>query len=228
MTFAEAGLNRVIPPPLPEPAGINYHVADKFGDTHAVGGSPRLVVEDDGWQDSGPAPWSRYFARGVDTLVIGIVLWMIVGIVLEAMDPATAHRMAGAGGLFHNRLFSSVMTFVMVIPVQALLLGLTGTTVGKWLFGVRITRQDGKPIGVMCALNRELEVFLKGVGLGIPVVAFFTQIVGYRTLVSEGQASWDVHRAWVVTHRPPGGAATVFFVIGLVLWIGTIAYIQWH
>ncbi|MBB6248941.1 RDD family protein [Rhodanobacter sp. A1T4] len=225
-SFTEAGLRCSTPPPLPEYASVDWRAPNGSIDVPAGVRPPDLAVEDDGWQDLGPSPWSRYFARYVDTLVVGLALWMIVGFVLEAIDPATLHRVTGVDGLMRNPLFSSIMTFVIVIPVQALLLGLTGTTAGKWLFGVRITRHDGKPIGVMHALTRELEVFLKGVGLGIPIVALITQIVGYRTLVNERQASWDVHRAWVVTHRPPGGVATALFAIGLIIWAGAIIYIK--
>jgi len=222
----EVGLQRSAPPPLPELTSVGWRAPNGSIDVPAGVRPPDLVVEDDGWQDLGPSPWSRYFARYVDTLVVGLALWMIFGFVLGAIDPTTLHQITGASGLVNNQLFSSIMTFLMVIPVQALLLGLTGTTGGKWLFGVRITRHDGKPIGVMPALTRELEVFLKGVGLGIPIVALITQIVGYRTLVSERQTTWDADHAWVVTHRPPGTVATTLFAVGLIIWVGAVLYIK--
>jgi uncharacterized RDD family membrane protein YckC len=187
---------------------------------------PKLAVDDDGWQDTEAAPWSRHFARSLDTMVFGLALWAIVGLTIEATTPSLFHLLFGANGILVNPIISSVATFAIVVPLLAVLLGLSGTTLGKWIFGVRVTRTDGRPIGIAKALERELTVFLKGVGLGIPLVALITHIVGYKTLTREGQASWDAGAGWVVTHRPAGNVRTTLFVIGVVAWVATILTIR--
>jgi len=222
-TSAEAGLGGAIPPALPERASAKFLLPTRPIDAAAGESPPDLVIDDDGWQDLGPAPWSRYLARGLDMLIAAIVLWVIPAVVREATQLTPAAHVIGTGRL----LVLSFITSMMVTPLQALTLGLTGSTAGKWLFGVRVTRPDGRPLGIITALKRELSVYLFGMGLGFPFIAQLAQFRSYNTLVNEHQTSWDTNCEWVVTHRPPGAAASVFFVIGLTLLIGAII-VAWN
>lgn len=217
-TIAEAGIAGSLPPALPTRASPPLRKPTQA--IHAAAGAtpPDLAVDDDGWQELGPAPWSRFLARALDTLVAGIVLWVIPAVVREATALSTAPQAFGIVQL----LVLNFLTPMMVMPLQALTLGLTGVTAGKWLFGVRITRTDGRALGIIVALKRELAVFFHGMGLGIPLVAQLAQLRSYTTLVREGQAGWDTHQEWVVTHRPAGVAASICFVIGLLLLIGAV------
>jgi uncharacterized RDD family membrane protein YckC len=243
VSLTEAGLAPVLsppeplppllPPPLPPslPARVPARSAFDWPLPGDILADPRdrppsVSVDDDGWQSLDPLPWSRYFGRTIDTLLIGLALWAIIGILIESIDPPLFHRLDAVGGLFHNKLVTSILTFSLVIPLQALLIGLTGSTPGKWVFGVRITRRDGRPIGIVKALRRELDVFARGLGLGVPLVGFITQIASYKTLVRERESAWDAGRPWVVTYRSQGSMQITLFAFGLLIWAATIVYIR--
>jgi hypothetical protein len=188
--------------------------------------TPRLIVEDDGWQSTRATPWRRYFARMFDTVVLGAVIWFVLGFVFAASSTRLYEAFFGVHGLAKSTLVSTVLTFLLIAPVEALMIGVSGTTIGKWIFGVRVTRPDGRAIGLLGAGRREASVLLGGLGLGIPLVSLVTMIVGYRTLADTGSASWDSGEPWVVTYREPGTLQMVLFTAGVVLWL--IALILVH
>ena len=88
---------------------------------------------------------------------------------------------------------------------------------------IRVTKQDGHAIGIGLAFKRELAVFLRGYGLGIPIVYLFTMGTAYKTLTSKGIASWDQDYSLLVRQRHNsviqtlvGGIAVAALVAGLV------------
>jgi uncharacterized RDD family membrane protein YckC len=186
--------------------------------------APRLEVEDDGWQWTAPAPWRRYLARTLDILMLGWFTWMVLGIVLLSANRALFSMLFTHGGVMSIRALSSVLVSASLIPVQALLIGTSGTTIGKWIFGVRITRRDGSAIGFRAALAREASVFGIGMAGGIPLVAFIPVFVAYQVLTQTGSTQWDRGKDWVVTQREPGDVQTWMFMLGLALlcFVGTL------
>lgn len=187
---------------------------------------PPLVVEDDGWQITRATPWRRYFARMFDTVILGVLTWFVLGFVFAACNTRLFNIFFGAHGLADNTLLSTVATFLVMVPVEAVMLGLCGTTVGKWVFGVRITQPGGHAIGLLRAGKREASVLLRGLGLGIPLVSLVTMIVGYRTLADTGFASWDEGKPWVVTYRESGPLQILLSVAGVSAWLFALAAIQ--
>lgn len=188
--------------------------------------TPRMAVEDDGWQCIHATPWRRYFARMFDTVIMGAMIWFVLGFVLAASSTRIYEALVGPHGLARNALLSTVMTFVLIAPVEALMLGLCGTTVGKWVFGVRITRPTGHAIGLLRAGRREAAVLLRGLGLGIPLISLITMVIGYRTLADTGSASWDSGEPWVVTYRDSGTLQTLLFIAGVIVWVIALVVIQ--
>jgi uncharacterized RDD family membrane protein YckC len=177
--------------------------------------APRLEVEDDGWQWVGPAPWRRYLARMLDISVLGMFTWMIFGVVAAATNIETFEILFHTNGLMKVPLLSSVVVVASLIPVQALLIGVSGMTIGKWIFGVRVTRRDGRAIGFRDALIRELNVFGLGVACGVPGLNLIAGLIAYNVLSKTGCTQWDRGRDWVVTQREPGDIQNMMFVLGL-------------
>lgn len=187
--------------------------------------TPRLVVEDDGWQSTRATPWRRYFARMFDTVILGAMIWFVLGFVLAAFSTRLYEAFFSTHGLAKSALLSTMMTFFLMVPLEAVMVGLSGTTVGKWVFGVRITRPNGHAIGVLRAARREAAVLVRGVALGIPLFSLITMIVGYQTLTDAGSASWD-NGDWVVTCREPGTAQTLLSIAGVTAWLIALIIIQ--
>ncbi len=192
-----------------------------------VGGPPAVVVEDGGWQDVDPAPWRRYLGRVLDTLAFGLAFFSLMAVASSVFAPAFFDAFWGEGGLANNMLFSAMATFFVTLFFSGVLVGLTGTTPGKWLFGTRITRADGRPIGVVAALGREFDVYIRGVGFGVPVISLVTCLIGCGTLAREGSASWDIGKPWRVTHRSGGVLQSVLFLVGLGSVLGIRIFSQW-
>lgn len=187
---------------------------------------PPLEVEDDGWQSVKPAPWSRYFARTLDTILMGAFLWAAVAIISAGMGSDFFQTLFARRGLLGVPVVSSVIVAASLIPVQALLLGMSGTTIGKWLFGIRITRRDGRAIGIPAALGREAYVFAFGIGCGIGILWIIASIVGYRVLSETGSTNWDKGKDWVVTQRTPGVLQTIMFIAGLLVLFVVILLVE--
>lgn len=167
------------------------------------------------WVDTKPHPWRRYFARGIDVVVVGGLTWAVIGIVFGLVDPTGAEAFFnlfnGPGG----RILDLILTLLATIPGTALMVGLTGLSVGKWLFGIKVLRRDGTPIGVLASLWREANVFVAGFGAGVPFVSLFTLISSYRRLTDDGHTAWDEPKRVVVLHRPMNALQVILICLGI-------------
>ena len=227
-SLAPALGDRPQPPPLPPSpsAPVFESEADRFvaafvdraGAGDAVPGAPQLAVSDEGWQVTTPSPWRRYFARQLDVLVLGTLAWMCAAFVVASIDGRLFDRIFNPVVL-ENQIVSAFLTTLIVVPILAVVIGLTGTSPGKWLFGVRVTRRDGRPIGLADGLRRELAVYVKGFGLALPLVSLITLVMSYQHLTDRKVAAWDRDQLWVVTHRPDGALQVGLFVFGVVAMI---------
>lgn len=168
------------------------------------------------WTDVSAHPWRRYFARTFDSLVIGSLIWICIGALSLLFPPEPADRFFA---FFENpvgRLFDGMLTLVLMIPVSALLIGLTGGSPGKWIFGVRVADASGRPIGLTRAIVREGKVWLRGLGAGIPIVALFALWSSKEALESKGRTAWDGQDV-VVTHRTEDLLQRVLTFVGAAL-----------
>lgn len=167
-------------------------------------------------------PWIRYWARSTDTMLTALSVGGIIG-TLSVFAPISLPEGRGA-----DAVFGAVILLVM-IPVEALMLSLFGTTPGKWLFRIRVTTKGGKLLTYPQALRRSADVWLRGMGTGlIPLITLITSINAYRKLSSEGATSWDRAGNYTVSHRLigiPGGIAAILLLTAIVAvsLFGTLA-----
>ena len=180
-----------------------------------------------GWGDTEPHPWRRYFARQLDTVICGVfgevaVLWAVL-----AINPELGGRIAHVLVTTNVFLQAPIIVALAVIP-NAVLIGLSGCSIGKWIFGVRILKADGRPIGVLKGLERELRVMVIGLGLGIPLLSIIAMIASMMGLGAKGATGWDRSMKLVVAQRPNQFGQVVLSVIGVcayaALQIGFVLY----
>lgn len=144
-----------------------------------------------GYTPSGPQvrPWIRYWARTADflsfTLASGFVLGMVAPEFIEAI-PDTAF------GLVLLLLYNFVEPVFFTI---------WGTTPFKALLLVRVRNNDGSRLGYPQALVRVFKIWLRGAGLGIPLVTLITHVLSYTRLKENGITSWDAEGGFIVSHR---------------------------
>ena len=94
-----------------------------------------------------------------------------------------------------------LMTFFasgwLLMPVcNGLIMGLTGFTLGKYLFGLKVVGRNGRTIGIGRSLLREYRVLVWGVGLHLmwPIVTLQRLAISSESLVRHGTAPWDAYR----------------------------------
>lgn len=175
-----------------------------------------------GWTSEPPAPWRRYGARVFDTMFNGIIGFFLLSVAFYAIAPATADEVFELFEAGIGPLVDVFVTGLMASLVSGVLIGATGATLGKWIFGIKVTRLDGTRLGVAAGLVRDLEVFLKGLGLGIPLVSLVTLILSYRRLVGRKSTSWDDGQ-YLVWRRPGGTSQTLLNIVGILLIVLMIA-----
>ena len=154
-----------------------------------------------GWRDTNPHPWRRYFARGLDIVISGVAVEVAVIWVSSLIDPTLGARVSGIFGNVDPRLVDMGLVAFAVIP-NAVMIGLTGTSPGKWIFGVRVLNAEGRPMGILRGLERELWVLMFGVAFGIPLIFLLTLILSCVRLEKREVTIWDSSMELVIAQRP--------------------------
>lgn len=112
------------------------------------------------------------------------------------------------------------MALALWFVAESLLIGLFGTTPGKWLLGLRVHNERGEAPGIPRALRRSFAVYARGLAFGLAIltpIAIF--VAGVQTL-NKGAAPWDSGLT-----VDDGGAAVQWQVIGfllVLLWIAAV------
>jgi uncharacterized RDD family membrane protein YckC len=161
---------------------------------------------------SRPRPWIRYWARSVDLVIVGAAFAIVAGSL-------------GVNVEHWNNFAFGWLVLLLWIPFEAAFVSSCGTTPGKWLFNIRLSRPDQSFLTLQQALGRSVAVLIRGLGFGIPIVSFFTQIAACGTLNKRGATSWDEQYGVVVRHDAIGagrilGIILTFFVLLLLIGLG--------
>ncbi|WP_153366148.1 RDD family protein [Rhizobium sp. ICMP 5592] len=137
-------------------------------------------------------PWSRFWARLIDNIVVISVLAFAITLASRLYAPALYIKIIEI-----NDTVWGICLLPLAALVLALTMGLTGTTPGKAILGIHVgvPKNQGR---LKFFLFRELKVWLAGLGLGIPIVALFTQFYQYRQVAAGKPASYDHGRTEVV------------------------------
>ena len=181
----------------------------------------RFIETDLSQLSNGPYPWRRYWAR-----------WVDLALYTCAFEVAFAIPQAIAELLLQTRLESDIIfkTFwnlgwILVVGlaawisywfVEALLISSLGTTLGKWLFGIRIVNSDHTKLSYKQALKRSFRVYWRGLALHLRFMDLYTQYRAYWDLSKNGITSWDRDGGILVIHKEIGSfrlIATLLLVV---------------
>ncbi|QRY68498.1 RDD family protein [Ensifer sp. PDNC004] len=194
-----------VPPPIPATAA-EADAAEPIVEEPAV--QPGLIRNS--------RPWPRFWARLIDNFLFTPLLGFGIGLWAVLYAPSIYLQIVSINGVLFG---------LMLLPLVALMLALsmmiTGTTPGKAIAGVRVPVPAGRNRALFF-LVREFRVWVIGLGLGIPIIALFTQIRQHRR-VSLGQpASYDSGNP-VVVADPSQFRFGVTLVVAAALLIGSFA-----
>lgn len=190
--------------------------ANKNNASGATGGRTQAASEN---EKNVPRPWIRFWARNIDYLVVGVIV-----------SYAIFHF--GQGGeiseqtllWLENPFVYSTLIIGSWAIVEPVVIAEYGTTIGKSILRVRLSHKQSTPrrsLDVWQLYQRSMNVWLRGLGIGLPFVSMITQLVGYRNLKSRGETSWDRDGGYTVTHGKVGyvrgGFATIFILFAVTL-----------
>lgn len=102
-------------------------------------------------------PWRRYWARTLDSGLIGV--WMLA---------AFPGALEGGGKLFQMQFLA--LSLAAQILLEPLLLWAVGWTPGKLLLGIRVTNRNGERLTFQQATDRTINVLIYGLGFHAPLL----------------------------------------------------------
>lgn len=164
------------PPPLTLPKASSS-IRTQGGD-----GTPSVPQE---------RPWVRFWARLIDQQLV----CLLISIILALLFPAVFQ--------IHYLLLSILLLFAYVF-IEPAMFAAWGTTPGKALLRVSVRNRDGGRLSYSEAFNRMIGVYVRGEGLGIPLVNLLTMDRARQRLKNEGITSWDEDRDIAVSHDRVG------------------------
>lgn len=144
-----------------------------------------------------PRPWLRFWARMVD------YMWFTGAVVffLAALLPVSSVKwMVWASS---NYIPIESLLILAYVPVEAWCLSRFGRTPGRALLRLGVISMNGNKLTYPQALVRSLQVYVKGVGLWLPLISLLVMSWSRMQLLRYGQTSWDVDCGTVVTSEPP-------------------------
>jgi hypothetical protein len=150
---------------------------------------PEVVWDDYTPSGSQVRPWVRYWARTFDTLIFISGSGILIGV----LNPALIEE--------SNDTLFGIIVLLAYNFVEPVMLSIFGYTPMKWLLKVRVRNADRSKLSYAKALIRTFKVWIKGQGLGIPLISLITHITSYNTLNNHGVTWWDRDAGIEVSHQ---------------------------
>ena len=168
-------------------------------------------------------PWRRFFARTVDLMSSGVLLFFLFVFFIAKLAP---YSIVEFSFLLENPISAGIIIYLLWLPVEAGFLSMTGTTPAKWIFGISVLSGDGSKLSYLKALKRTLLVFIKGEGLSIPLITLFTRISSYLALKNTGTTSWDNSIGSVVIHKKWGFIRAISSTLVVLLTLSLMSLLN--
>ncbi len=196
----------------------------EFGETGKAK-EQQYYQKEDKWRESTPTPppsppkskpakeestpiylWRRYFARLVDCYICGLIgalLILLAAIFWQARGLQVPNWIAAM--LFNpevplalQQLYWALFSPLLWVLVEPIVLSNFGTTPGKALFRLRLVSDSNEHN----YWGRSFTVWAVGMGFGIPVVTFFTNLIAAIRLKKKGKTDWDRWAGFSVEAEP--------------------------
>ncbi len=162
-----------------------------------------------GYLPSGPQvrPWVRYWARIFDFLLFAVIFGAVGVVIWPEFEEM-------------NDTLLGILLLLGYNFVEPMMFAAVGTTPFKALLRVRVRNNDGTKLSYQRALRRTFSVWLRGQGLGVPIIALFTSITSYNRLTRDSITWWDRDGGFTVTHQT---VAWWRWLLLIALFVGFIA-----
>lgn len=140
------------------------------------------------WEPIPPSPphypWRRFFARSLDFMLANTLVWFLRAMLLDfsLLRPSSVVE----------KLILLALPLLIVLIAEPLMLHRWGATPGKWVFRLRLAREDGTHLDRVDAFGRTINVLLAGCGLTIPLVNLVTCGLSFY------RENRDISQPWAV------------------------------
>jgi uncharacterized RDD family membrane protein YckC len=121
----------------------------------------------------------RFWARWLDLLLYAGIWWLAMWAAKQDIE-----------GILRNP-WIIFLQYVPWFALEAFLIHKYGTTLGKWLLGLRVVNKDDSLLDLSDSIRRSLRVMFTGVGFGWSVLAVFCQALSLFTAKRLGTTLWD-------------------------------------
>jgi len=127
-------------------------------------------------------PWTRFFARTID-LALYVLLWLSIQ-VFYLHVPLVNKSVLGV-------ILDVMMIVFFMMVFEPILVSITGTTIGKSIFGLKIKTFEMTKLCYGDALRRTYLVLVDGMGLFIPIYSMIRLFKSYKLCSDEEVLQWD-------------------------------------
>jgi uncharacterized RDD family membrane protein YckC len=152
----------------------------------------------------------RFWARWLDLTVYMAVWWLLM--YMAELD---------IGEIIINP-WLPLSLFIPWFAIEAWLLYQFGTTLGKWLLGIRVVNEDGTALTLKASIRRSVLVWIAGFGFGWGLLTVLCHAMSWFTVRSIGKPVWDYMGQHKITVAP----LKAYRIIVLILLFFTATHLQ--
>lgn len=165
-------------------------------------------------------PWTRYFARSIDLIIILLLLPTAIYLGLRLTMPPLAAKILALGP---QTLLLPLLPLAFL--TNAIIITLFGNSLGKAIFAIRAEPTDNTHtrFGWGANLMREFRVWIQGMALGIPLLNFFAMVPAFRAVLRGAPTTYDLGRATVRAYSESRVRRTLGMLFALALYVGVAA-----
>lgn len=167
-------------------------------------------------------PFTRFWARSFDYLLVSAVAWQFCEVPALPENLTPMDLLKNDGTLINQDAMIAMAkihyaALIIWHLVEGILLHYWGTTPGKWLLGVRVKTEDGEALPLNQSLGRPFLVW--GVGFGLGLFPFYLVGLGASLylLLTRGTTLWDRWLGIRVEHVPLTPARILMAIGGFLL-----------
>lgn len=164
-------------------------------------------------------PWRRFFARVLDIYLFLVPLMFFSGFILSSYLPGFAEWVQTPESL----LPFMWLLLPVVMLIEACIYALFGTTVGKTLFGIRVTSDGTARLSAAAYGKRLWRVYWFGLATGFPLIHWIALLRQYWHCKKQGQTGYDQNRYTVVLNE----SSPLRMLFGLAL-LGVLFFTLWQ
>ncbi len=182
--------------------------------------SKKEPVKENNGKNITTRPWVRFWARTLDFILLGILVEIILLIIIIFFKIKIINDyfiLLKTKNLYY--FYNWNILIIVILFVEPLTMAIFGNTPGKALFSIKVTNNLGGNLTFKEAFKRCLNIWVKGLAFGIPLISLITIYNSYEFLNNYGKTSWDKRYNFIVTHKHIGIFKLLIIILIFLIYI---------